>query len=235
VLPAVVALAMLSLLLRLGFWQLSRAEYKEQLQARWQHGDASAVLHLDATSVKTDLAGAAFRKVAARGQFEAEREFLLDNRTHGGRAGYHVITPFRLGSDVILVNRGWVPVGTRRSELPLLTSVTGTATDLTGVLSPPPRSGLILGDTGHDARGPWPRVVQTVDLDAMSATLGVPLLPALLLLDPESNACHLCEWRPVAGMGPGTHRGYAFQWFALAIALAVLCIFAFRRSLRRAA
>ena len=40
------------------------------------------------------------------------KKFLLDNRVHQERAGYHVLTPFRAdGAEaVVLVNRGWVPL-----------------------------------------------------------------------------------------------------------------------------
>ena len=31
-------------------------------------------------------------------------------------------------------------------------------------------------------------------------------------------------WRPVRGIGPQRHRGYAFQWFSLALALLVIYV-----------
>ena len=124
-------------------------------------------------------------------------------------------------------------MGARREQLPTTKIVSASTTSVRGVLATPPRSGMILGKTGHEASGSWPRVVQTVDLPAMARSLERPLLPAILLLDGDDPACHVCDWRPVPGMGAQKHRGYAFQWFALALALAVLCALVARRSLRR--
>ncbi len=47
-------------------------------------------------------------------------QFLLDNMTHAGRAGYEVLTPLLLDDGrVLLVNRGWLPLPDgRRDELP---------------------------------------------------------------------------------------------------------------------
>ena len=41
-----------------------------------------------------------------RGEFLPERQFLLDNRSHQGKPGYEVLTPFRTNDGArLLVNR----------------------------------------------------------------------------------------------------------------------------------
>ena len=57
----------------------------------------------------------------------------------------------------------------------------------------------------------------------------LPVAPLVLLLDPDQPGCHVCVWAPVQGIGPDKHRGYAVQWFALAVALVVLCGVVLRR------
>lgn len=220
---ALFALAMLALLLRLGFWQLSRAEYKEGLEQRSRDNRNQEPLALNSEMLWPQDAGWFYRPATGSGRFDAAHEFLLDNRTYNGRAGYHVLTPFDLGGRSILVNRGWVAVGVNRANLPRTQPLPDPLSLLEGTLSTPPRPGLLLGRSGHDAAGDWPRVVQTADLDAMARTLERPLLPAIVLLDAEHPGCHVCDWKPVLGMGPESHRGYAFQWFALALTLVVLC------------
>lgn len=225
------ATAMLALLLRLGFWQLSRAEYKEAQSARWQQRSASAPIQLSSGQLPEDWL---FRAAQANGEFNASRQFLLDNRTHAGRAGYHVLTPFNLGSVSVLVNRGWIEVGPSRAQLPALGPLPDEAVDVSGSLVAPPRPGLILGSTGHEkVTSSWPRVVQTIDLETMAAALGQPLLPALLRLSPSHPACHRCVWAPIGGLDANTHRGYALQWFSLAAALVALCAYAAWRSRKR--
>ena len=36
-----------------------------------------------------------FARIELNGEFEPSHQFLLDNRSHAGRPGYEVLTPFR--------------------------------------------------------------------------------------------------------------------------------------------
>lgn len=90
----------------LGNWQLRRAEEKSALQAQL---DALARRPAQALRAAAPSPPEGLR-LSLAGQWRAEAGILLDNRTHGGRAGYHVLTPLVLadGSGAVLVNRGWV-------------------------------------------------------------------------------------------------------------------------------
>jgi len=218
---AVLGTAMLVLLVRLGFWQLERAEFKERLAQRYAvHADAAARPVHELLAQGAQPARWQYRRARAEGRFDTRRQYLLDNRTRTGRAGYHVLTPLDTARETLLVNRGWVALGPDRGALPPLELSPGPLT-VTGRLAPPPQPGLLLGASGYDAAS-WPKVVQLVDLEQMSRQLGAPLLPAVLLLDPSHEACLVCEWQPARGIGAERHRGYAVQWFALAAALAAL-------------
>jgi len=229
----VIALIVLfAILLRLGFWQLGRASYKDELSSRFIHHEAQPAAPPALLLEEPDPGLWQFRRTLAEGAFDVHRQYLLDNRTHAGRAGYHVLSVLRTSQGAILVNRGWLAIGPDRSRLPDLAVTDGTVT-IAGRLVPPPAAGLLLGDTGHASTG-WPKVVQNVDLQEMGRQLGVPLLPALILLDPSNEACLTCQWQPVVGIGADRHRGYAVQWFSLAAALAALSILTGWRSWRRA-
>ena len=227
------ALALLfALLLRLGFWQLGRASYKDELSRRFAHNEAQPVQAPTRLLQQGDAVLWQFRRTRVEGVFEVNRQYLLDNRTHAGRAGYHVLSVLNTSEGAVLVNRGWVETGGDRTRLPDLTLV-DQPVSIVGRLVPPPANGLLLGDTGHESTA-WPKVVQNVDLQAMGRQLGVPLLPALILLDASNKACFRCQWQPVAGVGADRHRGYAFQWFSLAVALVVLLALVGWRGWRRA-
>jgi cytochrome oxidase assembly protein ShyY1 len=66
--------------------------------------------------------------------------------------------------------------------------------------------------------------VQQVDMSRMGEQLGSPLLPFVLRLSPDSEGGFTREWQARTGLTPERHTGYAVQWFALAAALVVLCI-----------
>lgn len=222
---------MLAMLLQLGFWQLERAIFKEQMQAQASKtaGSDPELAHELLQSLPQDAWY--FHPVLAKGTFDAQHQYLFDNRTLDGIAGYHVLSVITYGTNHLLVNRGWVPVGPDRRILPdvRIRPSVGPASKLSttgpvairGHLATLPGSGILLGETGYNQPG-WPKVVQSVDLARMREQLGVALLPALMLLDPQHPACLQCRWQPAKGISAQRHRGYAAQWFLLALALVVL-------------
>ena len=217
-LPTVAAAALFGLLCGLGFWQLDRAAGKEEREIAFE--TARGVV-LDETSLDGEVRE--FARIRVEGRYDSSRQFLQDNRTHEGRPGYYVLTPFRLeGRGAVLVNRGWVPVGPDRALLPEI-AAPADALLLTGTVRLPREDLFVLGDTGHAAAG-WPKVVQRVEIDAMQRSLGYPLAAWLVALDAGAPHGYVREWKAAPGLSPDRHRGYAFQWFALATALLAIWI-----------
>ena len=210
-----------------GFWQLDRAQEKRRIIAEQLYrGEKAPVVLQPGMRDSAALEQLRHRRARASGRYRPDRQYLLDNRTHKGVAGYHVLTPLRLqDSDVhVLVNRGWLPVGGDRARLPDI-AVSARPVTEEGLIVAPPPSGITLGSAGYDQRT-WPRVVQHVDLARIEAELGAPLLPFMLRLSPDSPRGYLREWPVRTGLSPQRHLGYAVQWFALAVALIALCIWA---------
>ena len=73
--------------------------------------------------------------------------------------------------------------------------------------------------------GRWPLRVQQIRIDSLQEPLGVRLQSAPVVADPASPGVRAYNWNPVR-MGSGTHRGYAFQWWGLALVLAAGWLFA---------
>lgn len=214
------AIAAAILFAALGNWQLGRADEKRALAADFARQDAA----LDVRGVAVD--GPRYRRVFARGQYDADHQFLLDNRVHAGRAGVHVLTPLRLNDgSTVLVNRGWQPFGATRADLPDVT-VTDEARTVHGRLDRLPRPPIEL--EGAPATG-WPRLMQYPTIDKFSAALGRELRDGMILLEPGEPDGFIREWT-VPGSGPERNLGYAVQWFAFAV-LAIAIWFAL--SLRR--
>lgn len=211
-----VVLVGLALLTWLGTWQLERAAQSRAQFEAYARGDAPPVALPPAASAATALPR--YARVRLSGHYLTERQFLLDNMTHEGVAGYRVLTPFvTAGGDTVLVDRGWLPVGPSRAALPPV-EVSGGTRELTGRLDALPRPGIELA--AGSGSGGWPRVVGFPKLAELGAALGRPLYPQLVLLDAAEPDGYLREWRP-GGLPPERHVGYALQWYALALTLLV--------------
>jgi len=216
--PTVITLVVFGLLLSLGFWQLDRAADKRALLAQYHAGAGAAPLRLDAKLHSVE--GLQYQLASATGSYDAAHQFLLDNRTHNGVAGYQVLTPLRLkrGAAAVLVNRGWVPLGTSRDVLPPI-PVDGTERTVTGRISQPSLKGFTLGE--EQPRRGWPYRIQRTDIDRLANELGYPLLPLELLLNPDQPDGYVREWHPLT-FGPERNVGYAVQWFSMAAVLVII-------------
>lgn len=112
-LPTLLVLAMLPVLVWLGFWQLERGEHKRELLERQQARQQAAPL---APHEIEQLNDPAFARVFLQGRFDAEHSFLLDSRTRDGQVGVELLQPFHdeLSGRWVMVNRGWIPWPDRR-------------------------------------------------------------------------------------------------------------------------
>lgn len=221
-------------MLWLGNWQLNRAALKVTMQKA-----AESAMVADAVPLKEleDLASAAakFTRVTITGTYDPHRQFLWDNRTHEGQAGFEVISTIQLADGTVaLVNRGWIAPGPDRQNLPDVTLEPGVLQEpviIEGYLSMPSK-GFASGNaiTGS-AR--WPRLIQYFDYDAISEELEQPVIAAVIqtqaLATDASRSLAVsyrpewleANWQPAAS-GPAKHYSYAFQWFAMAFALTVI-------------
>lgn len=227
--PSVFAALVLVLLCSLGFWQLERARFKTDRIAAFELARHEIVDPWTFPRGDEARLPPEFARVELTGRYDAARQFLHDNRTHGGRAGYHVLTPLRVaGGQVALINRGWVPAAPDRTLLPDIDAPAGEVR-VPGLIRHPREDLFVLGETGYSeettAPEAWPRVVQRIEIDPMRRLLGAPgLAPWLVALDPSSPDGYVREWQAVAGLPPSRHRAYAFQWFALATALVAIWV-----------
>jgi surfeit locus 1 family protein len=206
-------------LTNLGFWQLRRADEKRELLAAYAAGQGTSV------PLTAGNAGVLprYQQVTASGRYEADRQLLLDNMpSKSGAPGFRVLTPFRVdgGNGLVLVDRGWIPVGPDRSVLPGI-EVDGNHREIRAMLDELPRPGVRLG-AADNAAGTWPKVVNFPQHDELVAMYGEPLLQPLMLLDPAVDAGFERAWEARFGFEPERHVGYAVQWFSLSAALLVL-------------
>lgn len=220
--PTSMVAILLPVFLSLGYWQLQRAQEKRTLQAEYDARAGGAVVQVEARMQQAEQLR--FYKVSARGYYETERQVLLDNRVHRGRAGYHVVTPLRLqnGDVRLLINRGWIPLGEDRAQLPPIEPPKGLQ-EIIGVATVPAEKVFTLASP-ESAGGDWQPVWQYLDMARYAAAAPFPVQPVVVLLDPASPGGYTRDWGRLDA-GIAVHRGYAFQWFMLAATLAAIYLF----------
>lgn len=213
----VAAMLACALTLLLGRWQLSRAAYKEDLQARIESQQRMPPWSNSELLVAADPALGMHRPAVLRGYWLPAHTVFLDNRPMQARVGFYVVTPFALAGSgrVILVQRGWLPRNfAQRTDLPEVPNTAGEVT-LQGRIAPSPGKLYELGQASHSA------IRQNLEITAFAQETGLPLLPVTLLQTDAPSEGLLREW-PAVDAGVQKHYGYAAQWFGIAALIALL-------------
>jgi surfeit locus 1 family protein len=200
----------------LGAWQMSRAQGKLALQAAIEERKSTAPLDSKSLAI-ADAGRWVHRPVVLRGTWLGRHTVFLDNRQMQGKPGFYVVTPLRLeGADkAVLVERGWVQRNfVEREKLPAIATPEGNV-EVMGRLAPGPAKLYQFGGAGTGA------IRQNLDLAAYRAETGLPLLDVSVQQTGGPSDGLLRAW-PEPASGVEKHYGYAAQWWALSILIAVL-------------
>lgn len=226
-LPAIAVAVLVPIFFGLGMWQVHRAGEKRALQQEVDERAREAPVRLGQTPQSAQALR--FRHVTARGRYEPEYQILIDNRVHQGVPGYYVVTPLRLegGEMRVLVNRGWMPLGASRQQLPAIDTPSGTV-EITGMVTVPAEKVFTLG---APASG-WQPVWSHLDMKRYVASVPFAVQPVAILLDAGAPGGFTHAWTRLDA-GIAVHQGYAFQWFALAALAAVILATMLYRAPRR--
>lgn len=217
----------------LGFWQLDRwseRRLSNSINAARYQAAPTPLLEL-LTGAGDDVASLEYRRAIVTGEFAPGEEVLLRSKVRDTRAGFDVITPLVLaGDDVVLVDRGWVPLEFDTVPVVAASPPSGETTTEGLVRLTEPRTG-----GGHDdfARGAAV-TISRVDIPALDPQISGTLLPVYIELIGEVGPTVL----PVPSLSPdftdeGPHRDYALQWFGFALVAVLGYGLLIRRALRR--
>lgn len=211
----------LPLLIGLGFWQLHRANEKEEIQAQFDQKMTRAAQDIATIDKQASPTALAFLPVAITGVIDNEHYFLLDNRVVEGKTGFEVISPLTTSQgETYLVNRGWIAAKATRQELPDVVPIKNTITVL-GYIYVPVGHAFTLG--ADEATSQWPKIISDTDITSMGKLLRQLVFPYTIRVSQELNDGLLRHW-PAVNMTPEKHIAYAIQWFAMALALIILFI-----------
>ena len=221
-------LSVLGLCLVLGFSALGRWQLGREDSKRLQLAEAAAALAAPAQALgpASRQAGTAPARVRGSGFFMPTPRLLLDNQRRGQQVGMRLYCGFQPeAGQALLVDMGWLPLAPNRA-LPGAICPVGEF-ELAGLLVPPPAVGLPMGPglaEQLDGQG-W--LATRLETDAVSAAwnLDAPLAVRVLRLDPGLPIGHERDLELLANtLPPEKHRGYAVQWFGLAIATFIIIV-----------
>lgn len=200
----------LLLTIRLGVWQLNRADEKRLIVK------ASTEPSVASTLTPDGMPPAPFQKLRVTGTYLANNPLLLDNQLYQHKLGYQVLSLFKLSDgSLVLLNRGWVEKP-KEAGLLALTRPTGTQRLKVSAYYPSSKQWL-LGEFLSSSEGDY-QVIETLDLSKIEALLGVKLKPYVLRLKEGEKGGYVCEWA-TANLTPEKHLAYALQWFSFAVVI----------------
>jgi len=198
-----------------GFWQMDRYQGKlyelESIERRaWLPSREPVKLR--------GVDNPRYFPVKVSGNYINDESFLLDNRVVQGVSGYHLITPFMMTDNrILLVNRGWIKGDIDKSILPSFEPVLGHK-QIKGMAWQPLGKAIVFGKDEWSEK--WPKVIQSLVIDRMSANFEVSVESWFLVLDEYQPGIMKRDFHPI-NIQPNKHLGYAFQWFVMALALGI--------------
>ncbi|MEV6318503.1 SURF1 family protein [Streptomyces sp. NPDC051776] len=230
-------LALIPVMIELGFWQLHRHEHRVARNERIARSlDAPAVAVGTLSAPGRQVAPAdAWRTVTAKGTYHSGHEVVVRQRTAADEKsiGYYVLTPLIMEDGrAVLVNRGWIPAGGDLTKFPEVPAAPSGTVEVTGRLMPDETT----GNSGiKDKQGLPPRQIMMINSRELTGSVGKPVLGGYVQLTGTSPKVSGKQPEPVpapdhSGIGP--HMAYAIQWWLFAAGVPVGWVVLVRRELR---
>ncbi|MDR3501037.1 MAG: SURF1 family protein [Legionella sp.] len=210
-------LLFVGLFLRLGFWQIHRAEEKEQMLAA-EKRQASLKPVLWTPKQKLPLQ---YTPIKIAGRYLPE-VFFLDNQHHQHQFGYHVLSPLELADgSVVIIDRGWIPGDMTRRIFPKITAPKNLI-QVRGTTYFPSKGQWVLGQD-YEKKENSVVILERLDEQLLSQLLQKSVYPFIIRLDKQDTHGFVREWATVS-MPPQRHLAYALQWFAMASVILIIFV-----------
>lgn len=208
---------------RLGVWQIDRAQERGEMSAKHEAEEATQASPVELGEVLAPQAGfpgvLVGKRVQVTGEFEPEGQLFVEGRVHDGELGYLVLTPLRVtddgldgqtwaelsGAPVLPVVRGWVPAPDATDYVPPAGSI-----DLTGYLQASEAVAMGMVEPG---------VTDSISAGALTNIWDGPIYSGYLVQsvsEPAGDPAVLALPRPTIEGGTGLNLQnlfYAIQWW----------------------
>lgn len=221
---SIISIILFSILVYLGTWQIGRAKYKKNILHQVQQKSAAEPIQL-ASLAKQELADNRFIPVSLDGVFLNNFTFLLDNQMYQHKPGYRILTAVQDPhlDKLVLVDRGWVALGSNRKKLPVIEEIYGLKR-IVGIINTIP-SGIILQKDVLKATDTWPIVIQQVDYEFISNALQHKVYNFVVQLQTHDLTSY--DIIPIEfGISSTKNIGYALQWYFFAALVVIYYLIA---------
>ncbi len=217
----------LGILLKLGFWQVERLAWKEEILARIETNMTGEPVTLPPFDLDMNLE---YSPACLEGEFLHAKELYLFASNQQGVGGIHIYTPLvHESGSTIIVNRGWIPNALKNPETRKAGQVTGPH-KICGVIRFD-RTKSYVTPENNPGENRW----FTPEVKAMAMSVGIQKISLFFL---DADEAKNPGGYPLGGQTfiniPNNHLGYAITWFGLALALlGVFTIFVFSQKRKK--
>lgn len=210
---AVFVVALAIAFVNLGFWQLARLDQQRAMNNSVISHENSTPVDFASVFNHTIVEADQWQRVAVKGTFDADHQYLVRYRSNGDDSGYEVITPLHTTTGAwVLVDRGF--------------GVKSNTEDYPSVLPAPPAGEVsIVGYVRRDEQGATDAMtpvqplntIRLVNSAALAPTLPYPIVNgyvSVIQITPAQDGGLIPVQPPE--LTEGNHFSYAIQWFSFA-------------------
>ena len=212
-------------LVRLGIWQLSRAQEKIDLQDSYNQMGVDSALPIEEvrmSGLENDLVNIQNLHVSLTGHFLNDKTLFLIYQVYEDSLGYEVVTPFLLDSSdkIVFVSRGWVLANNYEEIKSKVDPVVGDLT-IEGQLFVPTQKQADRTNDIDLSHPKWPLEVRYLNQIELDPLFEQSIFPYEVRLDEGQPGLFIRHW-PAVTVDSGRNFSYALQWFSMSIALLIV-------------
>lgn len=223
--PSLVFIIFFIFFIKLGFWQLDRADQKKIINMAFVERQNQPPIQLNKETIQMPIKDIIWHKVSMSGEFLNDKNIILDNQIVQEKAGFLIYTPFKIldSNKIILINRGWYPLSKSRNDVLNIPPIKEIQT-IEGEISKMPSPGISLGKVITEKLDESSFRLQKMEYQVLSSLISKDLMSYVVKLKkPIFDKTYVLDSRmPVPDSDK--NYGYAFQWFAMAFTLLIIFI-----------
>ena len=203
-------LILIYLFIRLSNWQFDRYDQRVLRNESTNVALSLAPKKIDSVSQMSDLNQ--WEKIELTGSYLSDQSKLVRKQYLENNLGFWVITPFKIqNGENILVNRGWIPIGSSASSNQSIPLAPVGTVNLEGYLQP-------FNESITQPKDLPLNQVNTIDYKYFESAIANNFYVQVAKSSPMDNQVAII---PLPELSNGPHFSYAIQWILFALLLPI--------------